>query len=222
MLRPGSRYRPKRPERREPVRRQDDQQEQRRCVGLPWNDPFSAPRSGRWCEFQRYPHREDRRDHERYGVGDQRGGDAESRRAARPHAVLESLRSSAGRMSRRPVLFECVISHVHNIGNTCRAHEGRLDRVRGHLAAGGDLLRGECSAMSRVFPAVAVRYRTTSTASIETALPPSAAMRAASSRTGPSATSNCCGSSVVNRRRMTSVLTPITESRGPVIPTSVM
>ena len=47
-------------------------------------------------------------------------------------------------------------------------------------------------------------------------------MSAASRRTGPSATSNACGSSVVKRRRMMSVRTPITESRGPVMPTSVM
>ena len=65
-------------------------------------------------------------------------------------------------------------------------------------------------------------YRMTSTASMDVARPPSAAMSAASRRTGPSATSNACGSSVVNRRRMMSVRTPITESRGPVMPTSVM
>ncbi len=58
--------------------------------------------------------------------------------------------------------------------------------------------------------------------SIERARPPSTATSTASMRTGPSATSNCTGISVRKRRRMISLLTPMTDSAGPVMPTSVM
>jgi len=65
-------------------------------------------------------------------------------------------------------------------------------------------------------------YRRTSNASMPVAPPPSAAMSAASRRTAPSATSKGAGSSVRKRLTMISVRTPITDSRGPVMPTSVM
>ena len=58
--------------------------------------------------------------------------------------------------------------------------------------------------------------------SIERARPPSTATSTASMRTGPSATSNCTGISVRKRRRMIALLTPMTDSAGPVMPTSVM
>ncbi len=89
-------------------------------------------------------------------------------------------------------------------------------RRRGGPARGG-AARGDAAGRRPPRPQTIV-----STVSIERARPPSIETSTASMRTGPSATSNCTGISVRKRRRMISLLTPMTDSAGPVMPTSVM
>ena len=151
-------------------------------------------------------------------------------------ALQRGVRSRLAHDVARVLASECSISHVHSIGDAAQQYDGtivylqprhdptRLSKNTRHAPACSPILPANVTQEHerRGSAVVSFDYRTTSNASIEVARPPSATMSAASRRTGPSATSNCAGSSVRKRRTMMSVRTPITDSSGPVMPTSVM
>ena len=106
------------PQRREPVGRQEDE-EQTPTGGSLSNAPFSCWISGTVVEARDDPDREHRRRQQPHRVCRHGGDDAQAGRPARPRAGPAPGRGSAARTS----LFEGPVSHVSCIGNTFGKHK---------------------------------------------------------------------------------------------------